>query len=372
MNLIPETKLTRLLLTPVALLVLIQCAVVPPVADTVYDNSLGLLSKEHMVYRDGRSRFREIFCAVLQDHGRDLPEYMPCEEALVRYGEEPQSTGLPVDLGDSDADYLIGLVPGLAWQCVREWLDEDNSAPLHVADYGYKTLLFEVDGLSSPNNNARQIRDYMAALSAQDQQRPIILIGHSKGAIDILQAIVSYPEVSAKVVAVVSLAGAIGGSPLAEETSQATADMVTHLPKSGCDSGDEGALASLHTQARVDWLANNTLPANIRYYSVIAVPDREHVSIGLKHKFNKLGKIDIRNDGHLLFYDQFIPGATLLAFANADHWAISTPVARQLPFIRATVATKSSYPREALFESILRYVEEDLGATLEVRVQHRR
>ena len=341
---------------------LTQCAGISPFPYASDNTALALLSGNYVEIEDGRGRFREIFCTVLEDRGSDLPDYLPCEEALTRLGEEPPAQGIPVNLGHSKQDFLIGLVPGLAWQCVRKWLDEDNSAPLHVAQYGFDARLFEVGGLTSPENNAKQIRDHITALSPEDRQRPIILVGHSKGTVDILQALVSYPEVSSRVVAVVSLAGAVGGSPLADDTKQSTVNMLAHVPKSGCDTGDKGAMASLHTQTRKDWLANNPLPEGIRYFSVIAIPDREHVSIGLRREYKELGTIDARNDGQLIFYDQFIPGATLLAFTNADHWAMSTPVARQLAISQATLANKTEYPREALFESILRFVEEDLAA----------
>ena len=237
-------------LIPLAFLFLTQCAGTSWLPFSSDITALGPLSENPVGFVVGRGRFREIFFSGLENKGDDLPKYIPCEEALTRLGEEPPAQGTPVNLGQSNQDFLIGLVPGLAWQCVRKWLDEDNSAPLHVAKYGFDTRLFEVDGLSSPENNAKQISDHIAALSPEDRLRPIILIGHSKGTVDILQAIVSYPEVRSRVVEVVSLAGAVGGSPLAEDAKQSTLNMLAHVPRSGCDTGDKGAMASLHTHTR--------------------------------------------------------------------------------------------------------------------------
>ena len=56
-----------------------------------------------------------------------------------------------------------------------------------------------------------------------------------------------------------------------------------------------------------------------------------------------------------------MPGSRLLAYVNADHWALAVPVARTHPTIRALFVTQNAYPREALAAAILRFVEEDMA-----------
>ena len=49
-----------------------------------------------------------------------------------------------------------------------------------------------------------------------------------------------------------------------------------------------------------------------------------------------------------------------MGFINADHWAIAVPIARSHSFIGSTFVDKNDYPREALVEAVLRFVNEDL------------
>ena len=114
--------------------------------------------------------------------------------------------------------------------------------------------------------------------------------------LSILEAIVTYPEIRSRVAAVVSAAGAIGGSPLANDAEQYQADLLRHFPGATCTSGDGGGVASLRPSVRKAWLAANPLPAELRYYSIVTFPKPERISQVLQSSYRKLARIDGRND----------------------------------------------------------------------------
>jgi hypothetical protein len=64
----------------------------------------------------------------------------------------------------------------------------------------------------------------------------------------------------------------------------------------------------------------------------------------------------------VIFYDQVIPAGQLMAYVNADHWAIALPIARSHEKIGSLFVTQNAYPREALLEAVMRFIEEDLAA----------
>ena len=309
---------------------------------------------------DRRGRFREIFCEVLESRGQEWPDYRPCDEALTRVANEPEGTGEPVQLGASRQKLLALIVPGVGWECIETWLELDDSLRALLKSFDFQADLLEVDGLSSSENNARQIRDAIAALPEQFDDHKILLIGYSKGAPDILLAVVEYPELSERVVAVISAAGAIGGSPLANAADQNDLNIIRRFPGANCSKGDGGAVDSLRPATRRTWLANNKLPDDIAYYSLVTYPQPDRISSVLGSTYRKLSQVDARNDSQVIYYDQFIPGSTLLGFINADHWALAVPIARSHSFIGSTFVNKNDFPREAMVEAVLRFVEEDL------------
>jgi hypothetical protein len=348
------------LLASLAVLILSGCASKPLLPYTTETTPLMLVPAVQSGEQDKRGRFREIFCEVLEARRDSVPDYRPCEEALTRVGTEPPGTGKPVNLGQSQRRLVTLFIPGVGWDCISEWLDMQDTIPAHVRQFGYDMITLDVAGLSSSANNARLIRDAIMAMPHESTQPNLVLVGYSKGAPDILEAVVNYPEIHDRIAAVVSAAGSVGGSPLANDAKQSQLNLLQHFPGSQCEPGDEGALDSLRPATRKAWLAENTLPEGIAYYSLMTFPDPERVSSVLRSSYRKLGKVDARNDSQVIFYDQFIPDSTLVAYANADHWALAVPVARTHDIVGEILVDQNAYPREALQEALLRFIEEDL------------
>lgn len=340
---------------------LVACTTEPLVPYSTDTPPLVLVPAVQAGIADKRGRFREIYCAILEAR-RALPDHRDCEEALTRIGAEPAGTALPVDLGVSRRRLVAALVPGLGFECFEKWLESPGTVAEHVRQYGYDQVLLRVDGLSSSTNNARQIRDAVLAMPDEPGPARLVLIGYSKGAPDILEALVTYPEIRNRVVAVISAAGSVGGSPLANDAEQFQADMLRHFPGATCESGDAGAVESLRPATRRAWLAMNRLPVDVHYYSLVTFPQPERISSVLKSSYRKLARIDARNDSQVIFYDQVIPGSDLMGYINADHWALAVPIARSHAMVGSLFVTENAYPREALLEALLRFVEEDLSS----------
>ena len=354
-----RTGVLLLAITAAAGIIVSACSTAPLSPYSEDTPPLVLLPASQAGIEDQRGRFREIFCAILKERGTTLPDYRPCDDALTRVGLEPEGTGL----GSSKRGLVALEVQGVGWNCFTNWLEIKGTARDHIRQFGYDLLIADVDALSSSTTNARQIRDAIMAMELKDPQPKLVLIGYSKGATDILDAVVSYPEIRKHIAAVISAAGSIGGSPLANDATQSQLELLKHWPDAECSSGDGGAIKSLLPATRQAWLANNSLPRDFPYYSLVTYPNPERISSILESSYNDLSQVDARNDSQVLFYNQIIPGSTLIGYLNADHWAVSVPIARTHPTIASMFVDQNVYPREALLEALLRFVEEELSTS---------
>jgi pimeloyl-ACP methyl ester carboxylesterase len=307
---------------------------------------------------DGRKRFREIFCRLLTEN----PEYRGkadnCDDFLLRLSDEgpPDQRSEPVT--DSNSRYRILVVPGLFNECFAGIALPFEETVELLSESGFKIDQLMVSGRSSCDRNAAQIAKVIENINLEGEE-DLVLVGHSKGAVDILHFLVNHPEKARQVVAVVSIAGAINGSPLASKYGDTYTNLAGGIPYSWCEPGDRGAIDSLERSTRLSWLAANPLPQSVAYFSLVTMPRRENINLLLRIGYDTLAVFSPRNDGQLLSVDQIIPGATLLGYANADHWSVTLPL--EDSWVSDTVRMPKRFPREIILQAILFYVVETLN-----------
>ncbi|MEZ5477214.1 MAG: hypothetical protein R3E95_06945 [Thiolinea sp.] len=306
--------------------------------------------------RDGRHRFREIYRIVQADHGDEQAYDRSHAEALRQFADELPPPGKGCPLGGERLPLHYLLIPGLGADCLSHKVSPFNIAREHLHARGFRSSILWVNGRSSSDYNAAMIRTHLQQTGWGTER--LVLLGYSKGVVDALQAVTDYPEIRERIAAVVSVAGAVWGSPLVEMVPRWLQRLFSTLSLWGCRPGDGRSLVSLHPQTRRSWFAQHRLPEQIRYFSLPACPEPERVSRILRRNYRQLAAID-KNDSQVIWRDALIPGSELLGYANADHWAVTLPLTRRWPHVRHFV-NHNDYPREILLESIVRYVEESL------------
>jgi pimeloyl-ACP methyl ester carboxylesterase len=250
--------------------------------------------------------------------------------------------------------------PGLGADCLAGIAQPFDDALGAVRAQGYAAELLPLGNLAGSAENAGRLRQTILALP--EDGRPLIVIGYSRGATDGLEALATMPEVRARVVAFVAMAGTVNGSPLADHVLPAAANLLRFLPGATCELGDGRGVAELRPSFRLTRrMALPPIP-DLPLYSLVTFVDRAQVSPLLRPTWDVLARVDSRNDGQILAWDQILPGSALLGFLRADHLAAIAPVGPQLPWYVRGLLQGEDFPRAAVLEAVLRIVEEDLLA----------
>ena len=311
---------------------------------------------------DARMRFRGIFCELLDDNRQRLDLNIGCDDYLWRLNGEPQALAIQKNLPDHDPGLTILMVPGAFSGCI-----EDIGAPFHegserLRQMGYRIESINISGLSSSARNAEIIAEAVTKQISGPSHR-LILLGYSKGTTDILHFLVAYPELALRIKAVLSVAGAVNGSPLADRYSEAEYDnWIAGLFPEKCQPGDRGVFDSLSRTQQFQWLATHPLPEHVRYYSLASFARYADVQMFLRPTYKILEKIHPLNDGQLLFIDQLIPGSALLGYVNADHWTVAISAEDKYSNRDPALRDRNRKLRGLLFEAMILCLAEELNS----------
>ena len=297
---------------------------------------------------DHSALFGRIFCGVLGQRA-DGADWGACSQFIETTGE-PQGALPPLT-----TDYRVLIVPGVMNSCAA-------STPAYREGQTYLREKFglSVELLAVPNEsaetNAEEIAEWLEAQARVDA-RKFIVIGYSKGAPDLQTMLALHPRAAERVAAFVSVAGAIGGSPIAD-TMPALADRWTSMMNLGtCRGNMSEAFKSLRRDVRQAFLRQHPR-VPVPSYSITATSSLENTSRMLRQTWELIAAYDRRQDGQLTKADALVPGGIFMGTVFADHFAVALPLGDDPNF--RTMADRNRYPRTALLEAMVRFVVQDL------------
>lgn len=291
----------------------------------------------------------DAFCTVLKKENPDTGEWGKCADYFEGGGKED------LDLGPMMTNYRVLIVPGFMSSCFSDApAFQEGQELLRRKGAAVDLLPVANDG---SEENARLISEFLTTETKKDP-RKFIVLGYSKGTPDVQVALATYPPIRSAVAAFVSVAGASGGSPIAESLP-ATADRwINQFKMDKCKGDISKGFRSLRRDVRQAFLASYPHPF-VPTYSVVALSSQATTSKALLQTWELLRVFDSALDGQLTKPDAIIPEGKYLGAALSDHFGIALPFDKSSDeMIRSNMGSR--YPRAALFEAIVRVVAEDL------------
>jgi len=184
-------------------------------------------------------------------------------------------------------------------------------------------------------------------------------VGYSKGGPDVQTALAKHAGVKDLVAAFITVAGASGGSPLADALPSQV-DRWAGMVKFGNCQGDlSTGYKSLRTDIRRAFLQAYPDPL-VPTYSLAAISDLSNTSKALQKGWQLMQTFANAHDGQLSRESATVPGAKFLGAAKADHLAVALPFDKSTSQEIRSAMDKARYPRAALLEALVRFVMQDL------------
>lgn len=308
---------------------------------------------------DRRPEFRQIFCQLVATDPRNSTG--DCDHWLTRLADDPVLAGEAKKHVSTPPTADIVIVPGVFAECINQTVTVLSDAAARLREQGYQVSYAPVRGRAGSEANARILRDHVVEQLANHPGRRTIVISYSKGTSDAMTALASYPELHQQVVALISIAGVVNGSPLADQLEGLYASTVGAIDLHACTRVDEMEVVSLTRRVRLNWLRSNPLPSAPMYFSIVAAASPDRVSAVMRPFYDRLAYIEPLNDGQVISYDAILPGSALLGFANADHFAVAIPFETALCPLALSMLDQNRYPRVQLVEAAVQIVELSLA-----------
>lgn len=312
--------------------------------------------------KDLSGSFANTFCNVLQGENPDGGSWgtcslylnIPADSAITACENCPGvGEGASVDLNK----YRVLVVPGVLSSCQAN-TQAFQDGQKHMQEKHGMTVEFLQAANDTSTNNGAKIAAYLREKMSGDS-RKYIVVSYSKGSPDVQEALANDPLARNAVAAHVTVAGAIGGSPIAKTMPEIAQRYAGMLKLGTCDGNVADAFKSLQQDVRKQFLQDHPDPL-VPSFSLAAVSDETTTSKMLLQAWQLLTAYDPRTDSQLLQSDALIPGGNFLGTLHADHLAVALNYESVTEASIKEFANHNHYPRAALFEAAVRFAAENL------------
>lgn len=264
--------------------------------------------------RDLRGAYRAALCS------RDGVTQDDCARVLRTYDGEVATPRPPPAQASK---YRLLFVPGFLASCFQG-IHSFEDVVRRAREAGFAADVLAVGGRNDIATNAAMIAGQIERMTASDPRR-LILIGHSRGADELLQVVATRPDVASRVDALLTVAGALQGSPLADDLHGLYGVTLAVMPFEGCDEGQGDPVGDLRPDTRAAWWARYGADVKTPVYSIVTLPDFSRIGFSLLWPYARLSAYTPDNDGMLRVQDQVAPLSRLLGVVNADHLSVAIP-----------------------------------------------
>jgi hypothetical protein len=324
------------------------CASGPsPITYTVMPTSLTPIESDHNKAKD----FARIFCSTL-GHFTDLDgrSWGDCAK-YIEVAQPPQAQT------SFTAPFRFLFVAGFGNDCLQDVRAFGPSIEHLKNDHDVAVEAFGVPPYASSEENGKAIAKHIDDGWTADQTRKYVLIGYDKGAADLIDALRVLDNAPSKVAGLVTIAGLVGGVWRPQEMSALLQPGEPWI-SSSCPGNVPDGIASLGREVRQSVLRATHL--DVPRYSLVAASDYADTSDVLRPMWKQLSLFAREQDGVVVAWESVLPDAKFLGTLRGDHWAVA------LPFDDSGQAfkkiTRNRFPRDAVFEAVVRFVAADLPA----------
>jgi triacylglycerol lipase len=212
------------------------------------------------------------------------------------------------------ANHTYLMVGGLFTQHYPGYMDANTQ---RLTDLGLDARKVPLNTDLGVTQNAKFVRD--AILNASKNGKQVVLVGQSKGGVDITAALALYPELKPHVRAVVAMQAPYGGTPVASDMQNCA--QLRGLAEGTIKrllGGDPASLEDLSYAARQAFVADHPYPSDIPTIS-LATSRTSFKSILKSTEDYMLHRYNLKSDGLVVDKDAEIPGSHVVRLSDMDH-----------------------------------------------------